>query len=80
MKLRVGSDRKIHRLKAGEAIDSMTLVREHEVCLLFDAKRDVISGKGIELSGKQSMTGMPGDLLCLICDGQMWHEKSRVVK
>lgn len=55
-------------------------VRGHEITLRFLVARKVVSGGNISLSGSIDMAAKRNDLLCLVFDGEVWHETSRVVK
>lgn len=54
--------------------------KDREIVLKFERSCLVSVRGNIRLSGNQEMEGTPGDLLCLISDGTLWHETSRVVK
>ena len=62
-------------------IDGITPTqRGHEITLRFLQPRTVVSAGNIELSGRLSAAVGTGDILCLVFDGEKWHETSRVVK
>lgn len=56
--------------------------RGHEITLRFLQARKVVSdgNSNLRLSGSVEMEANKDDLLCLVFDGENWHETSRVVK
>lgn len=75
------TDESYYEPNSAKPIDGIATTRRgHAIIFRFLIGRTVVSGPNLRLSGGINMLAKRDDILCLVCDGEAWHETSRVVK